>query len=187
MKLKELLEREFKDGPKIYGKHPTETVYVLKGKELDRVKEELMSCDEFLDVEDIVVSSNATTYPLTMSIVKLTEDIRFNKILYLNEISLTSTLYSPEDFNIEIKDGCSISPVLYSQEDFIPYKKISIKVNVESLADYKDEYRKELHLKLDDMLDNKSEYELKGVRGVLIRFKGSYDVSEKSKSINVVL
>ena len=77
-------------------------------------------------------------------------------------------MYEPSKVLIPVKDGASISPILYDPSTFEPSKKIVLTFSPEGQMD--DETKKqEIRDLLNKVLDNQEEYKTKGTRGVLIR------------------
>lgn len=171
MKLKDLLKEIFKDGPL-----PDENLgnnyidYVIKGKMLESIKPELLKCDEFKDV-----NINIINLPLDTKTYKLRPS-KYKGSIDLYSIMLTPEIYDPSDIGKPVKDGISISPCFYDEITFTPHKKITIQWNVEKIQDINavggndlDDFKKDLYSKLDNLIANPKEYQIKGKRCILFR------------------
>jgi hypothetical protein len=180
MKLREFLEKAFQYGPLTYGSF---TDYVLKGDVLKECIPQLLECDEFKDVTNIKVVDTPSYWDDSI------EGIRQNKIIQtynllkdeclcgdiiLYIVGFLPPVYDIKDLLNPVKNGCSISPTLYSPEDFLPIKKIMLSYSPEIIADdihiSEYQYRKKIHDILDDILDHQEEYLMKERnKGIFIR------------------
>lgn len=167
MKLKELLDQIFKNGPL-----PTNNKlidYEVSYNLLSLIKDKLLECDEFKEVKSLTIINSTVYEGKTSHTAKLTDDYIFKGDVYINSISLTPTIYNPENWMKPIKDGCTITPTMYNPETFEPYKKIILNVDVENMTDNFKKGRNKLHEILDKMLDNPVGYTPKGIRGIMVR------------------
>jgi hypothetical protein len=167
MKLKELLDQIFKNGPL-----PTNNKlidYEVSYNLLSLIKDKLLECDEFKEVKSLTIINSTVYEGKTSHTAKLTDDYIFKGDVYINSISLTPTIYDPENWMKPIKDGCTITPTMYNPENFVPYKKIILNIDVENMADNSDGARVHLHKMLDQILENPKDYTPEGTRGILIR------------------
>ena len=92
-----------------------------------------------------------------------------NKIGYIYRIMFTPVMYDPTGYVVPVKNGCSITPVVYNTVNFEPIKHIMLSWCPES-SDFDIKIKSELMSKLYDVLENPEEYMQKGLRGVLLRF-----------------
>jgi hypothetical protein len=170
MKLIELLKSRFPtwdDFPK-----NTFSDAILTSKVLELMLPDLQKCDEFKNTRLIIahmpvmpdVDDNDTVVGMLNYL--LHNDTEFRGKCYLYSINLTPEIFDPMRIHKPIKDGCVITPVMYSAKNFMPYKEIVMNQTV-GMDDL--EMRASLHKKLDMILDNPNEYQMKGDRGVMIR------------------
>lgn len=167
MKLKELLDQIFKNGPL-----PTENGrvdYEISYNLLSLIKDKLLECDEFKETNSLTIINSTVYEGKTAHTTKLTDGDIFKGDVYINSISLTPIIYDPENWMKPIKDGCTITRTMYNLENFEPYKKIILNVDVENMSDNFEKGRNKLHEILDKMLDNPVGYTPKGNRGIMIR------------------
>lgn len=186
MKLKEVLDSVFKNGPLGKSTLPIKTIgdfddYRLDPEHLELYKSILMQCDEFKDVKKfeilkLPVVSDDFGKAYTTSTIKLSDDMWFSGRLYLYSISLSPEMYAPHTLGEPVKDGASISPTIYDPFNFTPLKRITLTLNPEIAQDLTRpydtksfEYRQHLHSILDDVIDHPEEYRQKGFRSIMIR------------------
>ncbi len=196
MKLKELLDEIFKDGPKPINDGSFITDYCLYGsKNLEPYKQKLLECDEFKGLSDIVFV-DLPTFELNGKTVivptyKVGDETKFKGVGYILSVSLTPKIYDPNKLHTPVKDGAVITPTTYNSQTLEPSKKIVLEFSPEmaqdnvinkilgkvegSTEDPDSILRKHLHDLLDKVLDNPKEYVPEGHRGVMIR--GVFDES----------
>jgi hypothetical protein len=92
-----------------------------------------------------------------------------NKIGYIYKVMFTPVMYDPTGYVVPVKNGCSITPVVYNTVNFEPIKHIMLSWCPES-SDFDIKIKSELMSKLYDVLENPEDYMQKGHRGVLLRF-----------------
>lgn len=70
-----------------------------------------------------------------------------------------------------MKDGCTITPLFFNPETFIPYKKVVITYSPEYTEEILTEEDMKQHLKdkLEKVLENPDDYMQEGYRGVMVR------------------
>ena len=184
MKLEELIKNVFDDRANIIKNEGSESTLkdiligtsfdsVLNSVDLEKIKDELLKTDAFSECDDLEI----VHYPifklgedkvLTTQTHRYGEDIKYRGKCYLYSISLTPEMYEPAKVLIPVKDGASISPILYDPSTFEPLKKIVLTFSPEGQMD--DETKKqEIRDLLNKVLDNPEEYRTKGTRGILIR------------------
>ena len=94
-----------------------------------------------------------------------------NKIGYIYKVMFSPVMYDPTEYVKPVKNGCSITPVVYNPINFQPTKHIMLSWNPEgSGGDDDARIKLELMDKLYDILKNPEEYMQKGYRSVLLRF-----------------
>ena len=193
MKLKELLEKVFKDGPFPVGVEPKKFYdYTLYGEEvLSLYKEEILNCEEFSECESLEFLKYPITYRseddknLVVNNYKVDDKIKFKGKCYLLSLALTPEMYDPNKINEPVKDGAAMTPTMYDPKTFIPSKKIILSFSPERAQNlkftkkwyqfWKKESNPEVYIKkelrdlLDKVLNNPEEYRVKGERGVMVR------------------
>ena len=93
-----------------------------------------------------------------------------NKIGYIYKVMFSPVMYDPTAYVKPVKNGCSITPVVYNPINFEPTKHIMLSWNPEGSGDDDARIKLELMDKLYDILKNPEEYMQKGYRSVLLRF-----------------
>ena len=174
MKLKKIV----KD---IYAGAGNDMYLSLDSKILNQIKDMLKECDEFKDVDEFVIIDipffdNDKNEIIESHTLKIDENTKFKKRVYLHSISLTPEIYNPEDVFIPVKNGACITPNFYN-DSFKPSKKICIDFCPEELQDEENTKRQELHNLLDDVLNYPEQYRIKGDNGVLVR--GIFELIER--------
>lgn len=179
MKLKELVDDIFKDGPL----KPYDTMgfnipnYTLYGeKDLSEYKEKLLQCDELSEVDELEIISfpfiTIDNKPIQAQSLVIGDGIKIKGKCYLLSVMYTPEMYDPKLMNEPVKDGAYITPTIYDPETFEPSKKIMISFSPERPAtefDSENLLRQELHDLLDKIFDSPEDYTIKGVRKILIR------------------
>jgi len=179
MKLKDLLKNLFEENNKkiISSNYPFD-MDVLNSEILKQIKEKLLECDEFKDVEKLEIIEIPDIENLNGKIVaaksyKLSENFKFGKVCYLYSISQTPEIFEPNKIYDSVKDGACITPVMYDPLNFKPTRKICIECSPEDLQDdiLKGENKKkdELINLFKIILENQEEYTVKGERGFVVR------------------
>lgn len=178
-----LLEKTSIDNP-----HQNHTIYGIK--DLNRYKDTLLElgmfkfCEElnFIDFPAINIDNKA----YTAQTVKYSDGLKFGGKCYLLSISLTPEMYNPDTIHTIVKDGASITQTIYDYNTFEPKKKIILEFSPEHAQDdfnYSvDVLRKELHERLDKVIDNPEDYQIEGKRGIIIR--GIFGVTSDSENVN---
>lgn len=193
MKLQELLTEILTSGEFIRPKDKfgitNETIY---GEELEQFKERILQTEEFSECEELIIMK----YPVTIlengkTVQNVTykhqEGQKFKGKCYLLSLALTPEMYDPKKLHEPVLEGACITPTIYDQQTFEPKKKIVLEFSpVFSQDQYiyglgnpsmiedaeKNEeliLRKQLHEKLDKILDNPENYKVKGEKGMLVR------------------
>lgn len=145
----------------------------ISGNDLSGFKELLLTLDEFKNVEDIIISDTIDHKITDLESIRINENTSFSGKCYLYSISLTPKIYNPNTLLTTVKDGCSLSPVWYDPTNLIPYRFIMISYCPEILQDNRlnneEILIKSLHDKLDNIINNPSDYMIKGKREIIVR------------------
>lgn len=135
---------------------------LIKHLEFDRI--------EWLDQPGVISLPNGPKTCHTMKLSDIQEKSYKNKVGYIYKVDFTSVMYDPTEYIKPVKDGCSMTPVVYDATTFEPIKHIMLSWSPEG-CDNNDKLMKfELMHKLFDILENPEDYMQKGYRGALIRF-----------------
>lgn len=177
MKLVELLKEKFKNSSELpinqYG------VLGLTGEVLESMLPFIQKCEEFQNARLIVPKyplfkdvDNDTT--LCSNDYLLYDGTEFTGKCYLYSIEFTPKIFKEEECYKPVKDGCTMTPVMYNLENFKTYKKLIMTMDMDNMSELesmygKDFYRKKLHNQLDDMLNQPEIYEVKGHQEIIIR------------------
>ncbi len=172
MKLIELLKARFPNAES----YPKNTYGdpIAESKVLELLKDELQKCDEFKNARlliahtPVVKDVDDESEVVNMANYLLHDETIFSGKCYLYSINLTPEMFNPADIHKVVKDGCLITPTMYNPANFRPYKQILLNYTMEML-DGSQPSREILHAKLDEILDNPTEYQMKGERGIMIR------------------
>ena len=125
---------------------------------------------EWLDAPRVVSLPNGPRECNTMKLVDTQEISYKNKVGYIYKVQFTGVMYDPTAYMKPVKDGCSMTPVVYDTTTFEPIKHIMLSWSPEG-CDNNDKLMKfELMYKLFNILENPEDYTQKGYRGVMLRF-----------------
>jgi hypothetical protein len=176
---------------------------VIYGDELRKIYNDLKKTIEFKDCELIIVDDPHLNFsPIDLekkhiliekkgslkTNLKLCESVklgninRFKKKCYLYSLTLSPEVFSPEDLNKEVKDGASISPLIYDPINFEPHKILKLKINHDELVHNKKEIIKNAQKLVEDIINNSEEYTPKGNRSII--FRGVYQHLECDGVLN---
>jgi hypothetical protein len=193
MKLKELVDDIFKDGPI----KPYDTMafgvgnYTLYGeKELLEYKEKILQCDEFSEVDELNFMSipfiSVDNKSINAVTLKIDDNVKIKGKCYLLSIMYTPEMFDPSTFNKPVKDGAAITPAIYDIDTFEPKRSILLSFSPERKQEFppsefsgEELIRQELHDLLDKVIDNPDEYIIKGTRGLIVR--GIFEKIESPK------
>ena len=151
----------------------------LSGNVLEEYKDELMKCPQFQDVTeievvnlpgfevDLPVAANGTK-AVVAATMKMSESIRFQGKLYLYSFRVSAPIYDP-NYGYNPNKKASLSPIVYSPDHSEPFRNLKIELWQDKLEGDLESYKRDLHILLDDILDNPKEYEPPTKRGLLIR------------------
>jgi hypothetical protein len=181
MKLKEFIEVV------AAGNNDNVTGASLYGEGLLPYKDIIKKCDEFSGCDELIILTSPLPFGpklLSPSTISLGNDVKFIKTCYLLSLDLTPTMYNPKTLLTPVKNGAGISPVIYNPETFEPYKHIILTWSPEmaqdlSSANSEDTVKNNIRMLLDDVLENPTEYQIKGDRGVMVR--GIFEIDETTK------
>jgi hypothetical protein len=174
MNLKQLLDKIFIDGPLAMGGILD---YHISSEYLELIKDEILDCDEFKDVNSLTIIHEPTFIEdgktITTHTAKLRDGYVFSGDVKILSLAFTPPIYNPTTINDSIKDGCVITPLMFNTETFTPYRKLIMYLDIEKMRDESlmenKNYKVEIHELLDKILDNPKDYYSKGERGVLLR------------------
>jgi hypothetical protein len=184
MKIKELLDVVFKDGPVEHENFNITDYYLYGKKHLENIKEEILKCEEFSECTELTIldyptyENDGESYKVQT--YKVIEGQKFGGKGFLLSISLSPEIFNPETIHKPVKDGACITPILYNPLTFEPTKKIVLQFSPERIQDgisnHEAIIRQELHDLLDKVLDNPQDYQIKGERYVSVR--GVFETNE---------
>ena len=162
MKLKDLLKEAL-----LYPTFNSDTTEIM-GETLQQIKDSLLKCEEFIDVDELVLLDAPRLITETKSLVcttmKIGSNTKFKKRAYVYSIYLSSTCFNIDSLSVAFENGANILPKLYdtSNMDFIG--------NIILQYNPKDEnYKENLHKLLNDVLEDPEKYESIGERSIMIR------------------
>jgi hypothetical protein len=166
---------------------PVESSILYGGDVLKHFKDKILETYEFSDVGEVELLD----YPIVHDINGQSQTPKTyllqggEKIIgkaHILSIELTREVFKSENLHDNITDGASVSPKLYNEDTFKPFRQILLEYNPDK---YKNEewgsenlIRQELHDKVDEILENMEKYTAKGSRSILIR--GFFEGIEKS-------
>src|ERR1035437_5753489 len=136
----------------------------IKGEALELLKEKIKECDEFKQVEEIIIVDNATIEIegrniSTQCFMCKGDGFLKGKTFYLYRIDRSPEVYDSATLYKPVKNNASLTPIV--ADEFKLYQTISIRINPEEIQDdnlLKTGLRDNLHVLLNDILDNPSEY-----------------------------
>lgn len=180
MKLKDLLKEIYTVRLTKFNTVDNGNLYELNKDHLTMFKEMLLDCEEFRDVDDLIIPNHSVllmgSHNAINSIsLKLCDGVRFINRCYLHSITLTPPLYDPNKMNKFVKNNAMVTPTIYDPENFTPYKEIRLKWSPElaqdvfNIPEEENNLRRDLHDVLDDILDNMNDYQIRPVRGVIVK------------------
>jgi len=156
----------------------------IKSKGLERIKDILLyHTEEFNDVKELIIIDTPSMKDVDENIydsvtISVKEDTKLTGKVYLYEIYLSPLTWDVKSFTTPVKNGASISPVIYDEIDFSPNRRIMLSWSPAMAQDLttmtnnhilEDGLRILLHETLDDVLDNPKDYMYDGTRSVMIR------------------
>ena len=165
MKLNELLKNAFT-------KSDLDQNYHLGSKELKVIKEALLQCEEFKDVDELIImdapssefkNKDGSTFNIHSNTTKLMKDTKYKGTCYLYSISLSPCFYSR--LLATVKNNVGFIPAIINPNTYETEKIITVAVPVDS----EKEQIKTILLNLANDLDNINEYALPQERSIGIR------------------
>ena len=203
MKLKDLLESIFKNGPLPQITEDGQSLsedYILNKTYLEEFKDLLMTCDEFKDVTELILPDYPVflmdeTKKVNCFNLFLYDELKIKNKCYLYSINLTPPIFNLDNINSVVKNNASLTPTIYDDKTFTPYREIKLRWSPETTQDVdtfnfvteENNLRQRLHETLDDILDNPKEYQIKPNRSVIIRGVFEYDYPQGTKKIIINL
>lgn len=166
----------------------------ISGLSLIPFRQEILNCDEFSEVEELIIVDVPTTMIDEEKIIVKTrispKNFIFGKKVILYSFQLTPPTYDPKNMIEPIDNIGLYSPLLFNYEkDTSPYRNIILKFSpdiswMEDEIDVDDlnkkipinSVREKLHRNLDLILDNPERFIPKGNRGLIIR--GVFELKE---------
>lgn len=145
----------------------------LTKQDLEPFKNELLLCDEFSGVQDIVFVDmpatiiDGTTYMANTYLVSDPQELKFGPTFYLYSIAQTPVVYNPNIMYESVKDSIAIVPA-YDEQTFKPKYKLILEFSPQELQDNPN-LELETLLKVSHALKNKEQYKAKGQRKLIIR------------------
>jgi len=144
------------------------TARQLKAVESVLIKHLKFDRIEWMDAPRVVSLPNGPMMCHTMKLADIQEISYKNKVGYIYKVMFSPVMYDPTAYVKPVKNGCSMTPVVYDLTTCGPRKYIMLSW---SPGDNSDKQMKfELMDKLFDVLENPEDYMQKGLRGVLLRF-----------------
>ena len=173
MKLNELLQDIFKvTGPT--GSLTIQDDYTLTGKALELFKDRILECEEFENVEELIILDE----PSRTNTLKMVNEIKFGKKMHLWSISLSPSIYEPEEMTKPVKDGITVLPTFFDTKSFLPMKGITIFWNPE-ISELSEEEKKEYLIgQFKKALKNPDDYKIPPKRFIMIR--GTFEIINKN-------
>ena len=145
------------------------TARQLKSVETALIKHLKFDRIEWMDLPTTHVENFGVVAAHTMKLTDNNPPTYENKIGYVYKVMFSPVMYDPTAYVKPVKNGCSITPVVYNPINFQPTQHIMLSWSPEGGGD-DTRIKFELKDKLSDILENPEEYMQKGYRGVLLRF-----------------
>jgi len=159
-----------------------ETIY---GEELRQFKDKLMECDEFKECElleflPLPIIQNKEGKPISAQNVLVGKGVKFKGRCFLLSIALIPTIYDPKTMYEPVKDGATLTPIMYSPIDITPYRKLVLPWGVEGQDNDLPLKKAELYNLINKILKNPEEYMTQGTRKIMIR--GIFETIETNEN-----
>jgi hypothetical protein len=126
---------------------------------------------EWMELPATHVEGVGVISALTMKLVDNDPPTYENKIGYIYKVMFSPVIYDPTEYVKPVKNGCSMTPVVYNPINFQPTKHIMLSWCPGD--DYDDDLKQmkfELIDRLVHILENPEEYMQTGYRAAMIRF-----------------
>lgn len=159
----------------IYG---MDTVTELTEQQKQQAEQLLKDHFKFKQVEwiDHVGGASEPGKAVETKTTKLGDDnVKYEeKTGYIYQIRFTPIMYDPKTLYNAVKDGCTITPMLYNPETFVPHRKITLTWSPEQVQDLsvnnsEEVIKQTLRDQLEKVLANPEDYMPEGMRGILLR------------------
>jgi len=97
------------------------------------------------------------------------------KTAYVYQILFSPKMHDPKTVHNAVKDGCTMTPIIYNPETFTPYRKIVLTWSLEQAQDFsvnnsEEVMKQTLRDQLEKVLANPEEYMHEGFRACMLRF-----------------
>lgn len=97
------------------------------------------------------------------------------KTAYVYQILFSPKMYDPKTVHDAVKDGCTMTPIVYNPETFTPYRKIVLTWSPEQAQDFlvtnsEEVMKQTLRDQLEKVLANPEDYMPEGFRACMLRF-----------------
>lgn len=147
----------------------------IKGEELKKIKESILECDEFKNVQSLIILESPVVVGdndkiLSTSQVKIQENLSFSGTVYLYDIKVNKNTNDITNILSPIKEeGAAVTNCMMGFSGLKPLKKIILDFSIENLQDDDNKERNRLHQLLDNVLDNVNSYENNKMLDVFLR------------------
>ena len=145
------------------------TARQLKSVEAELIKHLKFDRIEWIDFPTAHVVNFGVVAAHTMKLTDNNPPTYENKIGYVYKVMFSPVMYDPTAYVKPVKNGCSITPVVYNPINFQPTQHIMLSWSPEGGGD-DTRIKFELKDKLSDILENPEEYMQTGYRAAMIRF-----------------
>jgi hypothetical protein len=150
---------------------------ILKGDALESIRDKLMLCEEFSNVESLEIMhqpvvENTNGKVFSSNTFKLSDDFLFGKRVLLHSIAMGPEIYDPYTVHSPIRDGACITPIMYDPVSFKPKRTICIEFSPEEIQDnliVGENKIKELCDLFKMVLESPEDYRVRGERPILVR------------------
>ena len=94
------------------------------------------------------------------------------KTAYVYQIMFSPKMYDPQTIHEPVKDGCTLTPLVYNPATFVPKRKIVIEFSPEYTQEIltEEDMKQYLRGKLEKIFANPEEYQHEGFRACMLRF-----------------
>jgi hypothetical protein len=97
------------------------------------------------------------------------------KTAYVYQILFSPKMHDPKTVHDAVKDGCTMTPMVYNPETFTPYRKIVLTWSPEQAQDFpvnnsEEVMKQTLRDQLEKVLANPEDYMHEGFRACMLRF-----------------
>lgn len=162
MKLKEFLDKLYNDTifESVINSKPVQSGTLDKGI-LDDIKSKLSLCDELknvteFDIIDLPFLNDDRNEVIESQTLTLTDNMEFSGRCYIHSIH-RNVNWSDRKLYDPVKNGASITPILFNSELFTPYRRICVEFSPTGSGSLEDK-KNELIQTFKDVLENPSDY-----------------------------